>query len=210
MTVRDADTGAVDRTWTPPGSLGDIAPSNQGYTSVDEEAQHIAYVDGSFEEQKVHVVDTASGETSTIEYDEEVGRLSVDYVGDHLLVSTRDSLEVWDRTGANLDRRFALGLTLGMPLADPTFSTIAYQRQDGRIVLLDVESGEEIGGFVVPAQVEGIKSGFAFDEDGTELVVVTEGQSGDRGQLQRWQISPEALVDSLCAASDACPAPSGG
>lgn len=201
LRVRDSTSGRLLRTWRPPKSWGEFYPRPRS-VAVDDSGRHIAFAI----ENRVEVVDTSTGDLNTLRYDEnERGQLTVEYTAGLLMVATLNALEAWDSAGATLRRRLEVEPNLAGPISDPSFTTIAYQRQDGRVVVLDVASEEEIGSFAVPASIEALKSGLAFDPVGSALYVVTEG-TGDKGQIQRWELTPEALIDSLCAASGRCSA----
>jgi hypothetical protein len=74
---------------------------------------------------------------------------------------------------------------------------VAGQRPDGVVIVTDVDSGEEVARFQLPASAEALKTTVVFDDDETEAVSVTEG-AGDEGMVQVWQLRPAAWAASAC------------
>jgi hypothetical protein len=75
---------------------------------------------------------------------------------------------------------------------------MAIQRADGTVVISKLPTGTTIGTFQLPAQIEGLRTGLAFSHDGNTLYAVTEGQTEDLGQIERWQLTPEKWVAAAC------------
>lgn len=211
LTVRNGRTGAVERTWKPPPTLLHRATfDNPGWVAVDPGARYVAYVimrpDTSY---VVDVVDTATDRMHAIPVPAD-GTPNVTYVGRRLVVATAGAADsgatILDRAGAHREQSVHLGGALTEPVFAPSLRTMAYERADGRVVIADVASGAEIGGFSVPASVEALKTGLAFSDDGASLAAVTEG-TGSIGRIQRWIVDPTQLMASLCATSE-CGTPS--
>jgi WD40 repeat protein len=203
LTVRDPD-GTVVRRFAPPASIrnGYVA---SGYAAVDSHADHVAYR----VTHGVMVVDTHSGRT-VARVARKATAADLEFIGDRLLVSTFSAdesgydVDLYRDYGRTLARHWTLAHLLEPPVVDQALTEMAYQEQSGRIVVRRLSTGEQLASFTVPAQIEGIKSGFAFTPDGRRLVVVTEGGQSDNGHVEDWQIATGSLVGSLCAARSTC------
>lgn len=202
--VRNRVSGAVTMTWRPPAELGKITlAGDQGQVSVDPDLRYVAFAAAG------RVVDLRSGHEHVIGPDTRTnfraGVAKVGYAGEHLLVSMSKTLEIRNPSGSLVERsvRGPSG-AMAAPVADRNLSIIAYQQDDGRVVLLDGASGKAVGSFVLPASVEALRTSLAIDRRGTALIAVTEGVDADSGHLQRWLLTPKALISSICSASAMC------
>jgi WD40 repeat protein len=119
------------------------------------------------------------------------------FSGEHLLVQRSSGvLEVWDVSGTRLQRSitgepdYAAG-----PVANRQGTLVARERFDGTVAITDLESGETLGSFPLPAAR---KAGMAFGGDGHTLVTVTEPAAQGKGELQRWTLSEATWVQAAC------------
>lgn len=210
--LRDRINGTIIWTWHPPAKLGKLSLSGFGrQVAVDPGLRYLALSDAG------RVVDLKSNDTEIIgpDINAEMNKHpdrpldprsaeNVQYVGEHLIIGRRNTLELRNASGLQVQHSFRTGGGLGVPAADEQLSSIAYQQEDGRVVLVDVASGKAVGSLVVPASIDGRRTGLGFDRDGNELVTVTEGDDNHSAQIQLWLITPEALMNSICMAAALC------
>lgn len=119
------------------------------------------------------------------------------FSGERLLVQRRNGvLEDWDASGTRLQQSIAgePGYVTG-PVANRQGTLVARERSDGTVAITDLESGESLGSFRLPAAR---KAGMAFGSDGYTLVTVTEPAVEGKGELQRWNLSEDAWVHVAC------------
>ena len=77
---------------------------------------------------------------------------------------------------------------------------VAAQRHDGVVIVTNVDSGEEVARFPLPASVEALKTTLVFNDSETRLYSVTEGVI-DKGQVQVWELGPAVWASSACEAA---------
>jgi sugar lactone lactonase YvrE len=105
-------------------------------------------------------------------------------------------LEVWDAAGTHLQRSIAGEPDYAVgPVANRQGTLAARERSDGTVAITDLQSGETLGSFRLPAAR---KAGIAFGGDGHTLVTVTEPATQGKGELQRWTLSEATWVQAAC------------
>jgi DNA-binding beta-propeller fold protein YncE len=111
-------------------------------------------------------------------------------------------LEVWDERGQTRERVFPGDESYVLsPVANQQGTVVARRRQNGSIVLSDLDSGTVLATIPPSGGPYVFKTGIAFSPDGTQLITASEMESGgvDGGLLIQRQISDEALVRAACA-----------
>jgi WD40 repeat protein len=190
--IRDASTGAVERVVPMLADTKDVKIDHAG--AVNEDATAVALLDYHGGTDLAKLVSLETGRSRTIGG----GRASAAlFSGGSLLVQRASGvLEVWDTTGTHLQRSIPgePGYATG-PVANRQGTLVARERFDGTVVITDIESGESLGGFHLPAAR---KAGMAFGGDGQTLVTVTEPSVTGKGELQRWTLSEAAWVRIAC------------
>jgi WD40 repeat protein len=193
--TRSASTGAVERV-VPAADLKNVRIDQAG--AVDTAATAVAVLDRYGDANLAKLVSLETGQGRTVGGGPAIAVL---FSGEHLLVQRRSGvLEVWDASGTRLERSipgepdYAVG-----SVANRQGTLIARERYDGTVEITDLESGESLGSFRLPAAR---KAGMAFGGDGHTLVTVTEPPGiGAQGELQRWTLSEAAWVRVACGSA---------
>ena len=190
--IRNAATGAVERVVPALSSVKDAKIDQTGAANADATAVVLLdYHDGA---NLATLVNLKSGRSRTIGSGPATAAL---FSGEHLLVQRSSGvLEVWDATGTHLQRSIVgePGYVTG-PVANRQGTLVARERSDGTVAITDLESGESLGSFRLPAAR---KAGMAFSGDGHTLVTVTEPAAQGKGELQRWTLSESTWVHAAC------------
>jgi hypothetical protein len=177
----------------------DAVSSVAGAAAISEDGRYAAWV-GRHEDGVVRmtVADTQEeGIVSVLETDAQ----AIDYAGDRLLVSHDDgSLDVRDVTGARLLRTVPGGTAYARPLSwVPGTSFIGRIRNDGALVVIDVDAGTTLGELrlpiirapsaVAPWEATGIAGAAATGE----LLTATPENT-----VSRWAANDAAWLDLAC------------
>jgi WD40 repeat protein len=184
--IRNAATGAVERVVPALSGVKDTKIDQAGAANADATAVVlIDYHDGA---DLAKLVSLKTGQSRTIGGGPASAAL---FSGEHVLVQrTSGLLEVWDATGAHLQRSIAGEPDYAAgPVANRQGTLVARERSDGTVAITDLETGEPLGSFRLPAAR---KAGMAFGGDGHTLVTVTEPAGTGNGELQRWTLSEAA------------------
>ena len=191
--IRNARTGQVT------SQLSVSVPETEGFDApllvLDQNVSEVAVVSG----KTVKLTGIESHEERTLR----LGALEqVAIAGDRLAAFTSSRrLRVWDTaTGERIWSDSGTGGYLAGPFLSKNGSMVAAQRHDGVVIVTDVDSGEEVARFQLPASVEALKTTLVFDDSETKVYSVTEG-TGDDGQVQVWELEPAAWASSTCEAA---------
>jgi hypothetical protein len=190
--IRNAATGAVERVVPALSGVKDARIDHAGAANADATA--VVLVDYHEGADLATLVSLKTGRSRTIGSGPATAAL---FSGQHLLVQRSSGvLEVWDASGTHLQRSitgepdYAAG-----PVANRQGTLVARERFDGTVAITDLESGEALASFRLPAAR---KAGMAFGGDGHTLVTVTEPVAQGKGELQRWTLSEAAWVHVAC------------
>jgi WD40 repeat protein len=190
--IRNAATGEVERVVSALPGVKDAKIEHAG--AVNDNATALATILDPYGAKLAKLVGLANGRSRTIGSGPAAAAL---FSGEHLLIQRSTGvLEVWDGSGTHLERSipgepdYAAG-----PVANRQGTLVARERSDGTVAITDLESGESLGSFRLPAAR---KAGMAFGGDGHTLVTVTEPDAQGKGELQRWTISEAAWVRVAC------------
>jgi WD40 repeat protein len=193
--IRSAATGAVERMVTTLSGVMDPTIEPAGAVNADATALAATILDGNGNGVRLaKLVSLENGRSRTIGSGPADAAL---FSGEHLLVQRSSGvLEVWDAAGTHLQRSIAgePGYVTGRA-ANRLGTLVARERSDGTVAITDLESGETLGSFRLPAAR---KAGMAFGGDGYTLVTVTEPAARGKGELQRWTLSEANWVHAAC------------
>ena len=193
--VRSAATGAVERVVTALSNVMDAKIEPAGGVNADATALAATILDGNGNGAMLaKLVSLENGSSRTIGSGPADAAL---FSGEHLLIQRSSGvLEVWDASGTRPQRSIAGEPDYAAgPVANRQGTLVARERSDGAVAITDLESGETLGSFRLPAAR---KAGMAFGGDGHTLVTVTEPAAQGKGELQRWTLSEAAWVQAAC------------
>jgi WD40 repeat protein len=193
--IRNTAIGAVERVVPALSGVMDAKIEPAGAVNADATALAATILDGNGNgAMHAKLVSLENGRSRTIGSGPADAAL---FGGEHLLIQRSSGvLEVWDASGIHLQRSIAgePGYVTG-PVANRQGTLVARERSDGTVAITDLESGETLGSFRLPAAR---KAGMAFGGDGHTLVTVTEPAAQGKGELQRWALSEAAWVHAAC------------
>jgi WD40 repeat protein len=198
--IRNAATGAVERVVPALSGVKDAKIEHGG--AVNADATALALLDYHYgtnldAANLAKLVSLKDGRSRTIGSGPAAAAL---FSGEQLLVQRSSGvLELWDASGTRLQRSIAgePGYVTG-PVANRQGTLVARERSDGTVAITDLQSGEPLGSFRLPAAR---KAGMAFGGDGHTLVTVTEPAAEGKGELQRWTLSEAAWVHAACGSA---------
>jgi hypothetical protein len=190
--IRHAATGAVEQVVPALSGVKDAKIEPAG--AVNANATALATIQDQFGAKLAKLVNFENGRSRTIGSGPADAAL---FSGEHLLIQRSNGvLEVWDASGTHLQRSIAGEPDYATgPVANRQGTLVARERSDGTVAITDLQSGETLGSFRLPAPR---KAGMAFGGDGHTLVTVTEPAAQGRGELQRWTLSEAAWVHAAC------------
>ncbi len=196
VSIRDVDTGRVQRTIPGPPTLGDT-PLARGTAAIDPSGTLAVIVDNG----RALVTDVDPGRV--------IARLpgadvqSATFAGANLLVQRQDgSLEVWDARATERRRVIPGDQSYAQPpVADLRGDLVARERSDGSVDLDDVSSGATLATLAAPGRAfPGLRLGLGLSPTGSELVsVVQTDDASPKPEIIDHDLSPQALIRSACA-----------
>ncbi len=199
VVVRDALTGAVERTVTGPISplYADVESPYQA--AVDPQGRYAAIIVAI--KDKTFVTDIQTGAKFSVPGGAAYG---VAYDGEQLLIQRDDgTLEVRSADGRQLIRSFAGDPDVGAGPVVSGAGLAVEANPDGTAQVFDVASGQEIGSITLPVGPRPASTTVAFTPSGN-LVSATEGVYGspsDVGQLTEWDFSASLWTQVACASA---------
>lgn len=138
---------------------------------------------------------------------EEVGRVEsgsrayVAFAAGRLLLQRRSGpLEVWSRDGSRMQREIAGDETYAYPpVASPDGQLVARRRSDGSVVLVDLDTGTQLGTFLAAEPSSFLRTSVAFAPDGSRLYMLSELSGEDHeAELTSRDISDGGLIETAC------------
>jgi WD40 repeat protein len=190
--IRNTATGTVER--VVPALSGVKEAKIEPAGAVNADATALATIFDRFGAKPAKLVSLEDGRSRTIGSGPAEAAL---FSGEHLLIQRSSGvLEVWDAAGTHLQRSIAGEPDYAVgPVANRQGTLAARERSDGTVAITDLQSGETLGSFRLPAAR---KAGIAFGGDGHTLVTVTEPATQGKGELQRWTLSEATWVQAAC------------
>ncbi|MFF3453839.1 toll/interleukin-1 receptor domain-containing protein [Streptomyces sp. NPDC002730] len=194
--VRDTGTGRIVKEIPGPESSGDpFEQPNTSVAAVDATASHAALVT----EKGVRLVDIVKGTAQEIPSAE---TLSVAFAGTYLAVGHYDgSIQMWSMRSRRFEKPVGDDREADGAFAISTDGSLLAQRlQDDSVALTDIENDKALGTLTLLARDPAAESSLIFADDGTVLFVALE-RTEQKGELQRWSLTPDVWTDAACATS---------